>query len=347
MKVAVLDDYQGVVRTLACWGRLAGHDVTVHETAAPDLDALVARLADAQALLLIRERTAITRQLLERTPKLRLISLVGPVPHIDLEACADLGVTVCSSMVPARPSYSTAELTWGLVLAAWRRIPQEMAHLQAGGWQSPQAVGHILRGKTLGIYGYGRIGSVVAGYGAAFGMKVAVWGRSASLSRSAADGFHPAASSQEFFASCDVLSLHLPLDDTTRGIVRADQLSLMKPTALLVNTSRAGLIEAGALAAALSAGRPGLAAVDVFDEEPVFGAHDRLLHLPNVVATPHLGYVVREGLEPMLETMFEQVLAFERGEPINIVQAPGGPDGSGDKRGRGVRSSSGQGGGSA
>ncbi len=322
MKVTVLDDYQGVVRTLACFAKLAGHVVTIHQAPAPDLESLVARLADAQALLLIRERTAITRQLLERLPNLRLISLTGPVPHVDLAACADHGVTVCSRVVPARPSYATAELTWGLVLAAWRRIPQEMAHLQAGGWQSPQAVGTTLRGKTLGIYGYGRIGSLVAGYGRAFGMKVVAWGRAGSRERALADGFEVAATEEEFFSSCDVLSLHMPLNDATRGIVRADQLALMKPSALLVNTSRAGLIQLGALAAAVSAGRPGLTAVDVFDEEPLFGSGDQLLHLPNVVATPHLGYVVREGLEGMLDTMIEQMLAFERGAPINVLQRP-------------------------
>ena len=174
MKVTVLDDYQGVVRTLACFGKLAGHDVTIHEAPAGDIDSLVSRLADTEALLLIRERTAITRRVLERLPRLRLISLTGPVPHVDLKACAELGITVCSRVVPGRPSYATAELTWGLVLAAWRRIPQEMAHLKGGGWQSPHAVGATLRGKTLGGYGYGRIGALVAGYGSAFGMKAVV-----------------------------------------------------------------------------------------------------------------------------------------------------------------------------
>lgn len=322
MKVTVLDDYQGVVRTLACFGKLSGHEVTVHDKPAPDPDSLVARLADTEALLLIRERTAITREVVERLPRLRLISLTGPVPHVDLAACAQRGITVCARVVPARPSYATAELTWGLVLAAWRRIPQEMAHLRAGGWQSPQAVGTTLRGKTLGIYGYGRIGALVAGYGRAFGMNVAVWGRSGSLARAAADGLQAAASAEVLFASCDVLSLHLPLNHATRGIVRSEHLSLMKPTSLLVNTSRAGLIERGALAAALSAGRPGRGAVDVFEDEPVFGARDPLLLLPNVVATPHLGYVVREGLEVMLDTMIDQVLAFEDGKPINVVQVP-------------------------
>lgn len=329
MKVTVLDDYQDVVRTLACFGKLSGHDVTIHVTPARDFDALVSRLADTEALLLIRERTAIMRQLLERLPKLRLISLTGPVPHVDLTACAEFGITVCSRVVPARPSYATAELTWGLVLAAWRRIPQEMAHLQAGGWQSPQAVGTTLRGKTLGIYGYGRIGALVAAYGRAFGMRVVVWGRAGSLARAAADGLEAAASPEEFFGSCDVLSLHLALNGATRGIVGPQQLALMKQEALLVNTSRAGLIEQGALAAALAAGRPAKAAVDVFEDEPVVGAHDPLLHLPNVVATPHLGYVVRDGLEAMLDTMIAQVLAFEGDAPVNVIQPPQGDDGKG------------------
>ena len=322
MKVTVLDDYQAVVRTLVCFGKMAGHDVSIHEAPAPDIDSLVSRLADTEALLLIRERTRITREILERLPRLRLISLTGPVPHVDLVACAELGITVCSRVVPPLPSYATAELTWGLVLAAWRRIPQEMAHLQGGGWQSRQALGATLRGKTLGIYGYGRIGAVVAAYGRAFGMSVTVWGRPGSLARAAADGFEAAANAHDFFACCDVLSLHLSLNEATRGIVRLEHLALMKPTALLVNTSRAGLIQHGALATTLAAGRPGLAAVDVFEDEPIFGARDPLLHLPNVVATPHLGYVVRDGLEKMLETMFEQVLAFERGEPTNVVETP-------------------------
>lgn len=320
MNVTVLDDYQGLVRTLDCFKKMAGRKVTIFSEPAPDADSLVERLRDTEALLLIRERTPVTREIVERLPRLRLISSTGPVPHIDLQACIERAVTVCSRVVPARPSYATAELTWGLVLAAWRRIPQEMAFLKAGGWQSRDAVGTTLRGRTLGIYGYGRIGALVAGYGRAFGMRVLVWGRAGpSLSRAQAEGFDIAAGEDEFFSACDVLSLHLALSDATRGIVRREHLAAMKPTALIVNTSRAGLIQQGALEQALRAGRPGLAAVDVFEHEPLLRARDPVLDFPNVVATPHLGYVVRDGLESMLDAMFEQVLAFEQGAPINVV----------------------------
>ena len=245
MNVTLLDDYQDVVRTLDCFAALAAHTVTVFNDPAPDTEVLVQRLQDAEVLLLFRERTALPRAVLLRLPRLRFISLVGPVPHVDLQACTELGITVSSRMVTARPSYATAELTWGLVLAAWRRIPQEMAHLQAGGWQSPHAVGSALRGRTLGIYGYGRIGALVAGYGRAFGMRVIAWGREGSLARAAAEGVEAAASEQALFAESDVLSLHLGLNEATRGVVRREHLAAMKPTALLVNTSRAPLIEEG------------------------------------------------------------------------------------------------------
>jgi len=319
MKIDILDDYQDVVRTFPAYRRIAHHDVTIWNDHPDDIGTLAARLADTEALLLIRERTPITAALLERLPRLRLISQFGSVPHIDLDACTRRGVKVCARTVPGQPSYATAELTWGLILAAMRRIPQEMASLKAGNWQSPAAMGHLLRGRTLGVYGYGRIGAVVAGYGQAFGMKVLVWGRESTLARAAADGHEVAASEEDFFAASDVITLHLPLVPATRGLVSARLLGKMKPDALIVNTSRAGLIEAGALESALRAGRPGLAAIDVFEDEPVRDGGQPLLALPNVVATPHIGYVEHSGLERMFDLMFEQVVCFERGEPINAL----------------------------
>ncbi|MBE0548050.1 MAG: D-2-hydroxyacid dehydrogenase family protein [Rubrivivax sp.] len=321
MNVTILDDYLDIVRTLPCFAGLAGHRVTVHTTPAAGIDELAERLRDTEALLLFRERTRIPGALVARLPRLRLISLVGPVPHVDLAACAEHGVTVCSRVVTERPSYATAELTWGLLLAAWRRIPQEMAYLRAGGWQSPHATGRQLHGRMLGILGFGRIGALVAGCGRAFGMQVRVWGRSGSLERAAAQGFEVAASESELFTGSDVVSVHLALTPQTQGAVRREHLALMRPEALFVNTSRAGLVAPGALLEALQAGRPGAAAVDVFDEEPVLGARDPLLALPNVVATPHLGYVTREGLDAMFATMIDQIGAFERGAPIHVVSA--------------------------
>jgi D-3-phosphoglycerate dehydrogenase len=318
MKVAILDDYQDVARTFAGFQSIAHHDVTVWNDHTDDVDLLASRLADTEALLLIRERTAITASLVARLPRLRLISQFGSVPHIDLEACARHGVRVCSRTVPGQPSYATAELTWGLILAVLRRIPQEMASLKLGEWQSPHAMGQLLRGRRLGVYGYGRIGAVVAGYGRAFGMKVHVWGRESTMARGLADGHETAAGEEAFFADSDVITLHLPLVPATRGIVTARLLGTMKPNAVIVNTSRAGLIEAGALEAALRNGRPGMAAIDVFEDEPVPGSHP-LLSMSNVVATPHIGYVEHSGLERMFELMFEQVLAFERGLPINAL----------------------------
>ena len=318
MKITILDDYQDTIRTLACFGRVAGHHVTIWNDHTTDVDVLAARLKDTEALALLRERTPIRAPLLERLDRLRLISQVSVYPHIDVEACTRRGVIVSSSMGPGRPSYATAELTWGLIIAACRHLPQEMAALRAGTWQA-FPVGTGLRGKTLGIYGYGRIGAVVAGYGKAFGMTVLAWGREASLTRARADGHAVAASKEALLAESDVLSLHLRLVDATRSIVTAADLARMKPTALLVNTSRAGLIAPGALETALRAGRPGRAAVDVYEEEPVLGASHPLLAMDNVVCTPHLGYVERDGLEAMFGTIFDQMLAYANGTPINVV----------------------------
>jgi D-3-phosphoglycerate dehydrogenase / 2-oxoglutarate reductase len=317
MKVVILDDYFDTLRTLPCFAKLAGHDVTVWNDHVQELEPLAERLRGCEALVLIRERTEIRAPLLERLPDLRLISQRSVYPHIDVDACTRLGVVVSSSQHAGTPSYAAAELTWGLVLAAARQIPQQMASLRRGSWQA--GVGSSLRGRTLGIYGYGRIGKVVAGYGRAFGMPVLVWAREESRARARADGLAVAESKAAFFASCDVLSLHMRLVDATRGIVTAADLAAMKPDSLLVNTSRAGLIEPGALAAALAAGPPGLAAVDVYEQEPLRNPDDPLLRLDNVICTPHIGYVTREEFDLQFGEIFDQINAYAAGAPTNVV----------------------------
>jgi D-3-phosphoglycerate dehydrogenase / 2-oxoglutarate reductase len=317
VKISILDDYFDTVRTLECFGKLAGHDVTVWNDHVQDVDLLAQRLADTEALVLIRERTQIRAPLLERLPKLRLISQRSVYPHIDVDACTRLGIIVSSSQHADTPSYATAEFAWALILAAMRAIPQQMAALKAGKWQI--GVGHTLRGKTLGIYGYGRIGAVVAGYGRAFGMNVLVWARDKARATARADGYASADSKEDFFERCDVLSLHMRLVDATRGIVKADDLARMKPSALLVNSSRAGLIEPNALVNALRAGRPGMAAVDVYEKEPLRDVDDPLLNMENVICTPHLGYVTRDEYELQFTDIFDQIVAYAAGAPINIV----------------------------
>jgi D-3-phosphoglycerate dehydrogenase / 2-oxoglutarate reductase len=317
VRVAILDDWFDTIRTLRCFAKLAGHEVTIFTDHVEDTDELARRLEDAQALVLIRERTAIRAALLERLPELRLISQRSVYPHIDVDACTSLGVIVSSDMHAGTPSYATAELAWALVLAAMRQLPAQAASLRSGHWQA--GVGRSLRGKTLGIHGYGRIGSVVAGYGRAFGMEVLAWSRPESLQRARADGVATARHASELYSSCDVVSLHLRLVPATRGIVTRADLALMSPDALLVNTSRAGLIEPGALVDALRAGRPGMAAVDVFDAEPLVDTADPLLNMENVVATPHIGYVTREEWELQFSTIFDQVNAYADGAAINVV----------------------------
>ncbi len=317
MKVAILDDYFDTLRTLPCFAKLAAHDVTIWTDHVQDVDVLADRLKDIEALVLFRERTRIQAPLLERLPKLRLISQRSVYPHIDIEACNRQGVIVSSSQHPGTPSTAAAEFTWALVLAAARQLPQQTAALEAGRWQT--SVGTTLRGKTLGIFGYGRIGSVVAGYGRAFGMSVLVWSSDKSLERARGDGYATAHSKAAFFAACDVLSLHLRLVPATRGIVTSADLGRMKPTAILVNTSRAPLIAPGALAEALRAGRPGAAAVDVFEEEPVTDPRHPLLALENAICTPHIGYVTREEYETQFTDIFDQIVAYAAGTPINVV----------------------------
>jgi D-3-phosphoglycerate dehydrogenase len=317
MKISILDDYHDTLRTLPCFAKLKGHDVTIWNDHVQDTDALAERLRDTEALVLIRERTKIRSALLERLPKLKLISQRSVYPHIDVAACTRLGIILSSSQHPGTPSHATAEMTWALVLAAMRQIPQQMASLKAGRWQ--MGVGSTLRGKTLGIYGYGRIGGVVAGYGRAFGMNVHVWARPATLAKAKADGYATAPSKEAFFADCDVISLHMRLVDATRHIVTAADLARMKPTALLVNTSRAPLIEPGALIGALRKGRPGMAAVDVYEDEPVLDKTHPLLNMPNVICTPHLGYVTREEYEMQFIDIFDQITAYAAGNPINVI----------------------------
>lgn len=296
MQITILDDYHDTIRTLPCFAKLAGHTVTIHTDHLQDTEALAERLRDTEVLVLIRERTKIRTALLERLPKLRLISQRSVYPHIDIETCTRLGIIVSSDLHADTPSVATAELTFGLILAAMRQIPQQMAALQAGKWQI--GVGHTLRNKTLGIHGYGRIGSVVAGYGKAFGMDILVWAREAARARAAADGYAVAASKAEFYARANVISLQ---------------------SALLVNTSRAGLIVPGALVEALRAGRPGMAAIDVYEDEPLRDTNHPLLNMPNVVCTPHIGYVSHEEYELQFTDIFNQILAYAAGTPINVV----------------------------
>ena len=333
MKVAILDDYLDTLRTLRCFAKLAPFEVAVFNDHVEEIDVLAERLKQTEALVLIRERTPIGAALLSRLPRLRLISQRSVYPHIDVDACTRLGVIVSSSQHEDTPSYAAAELTWALVLAAMRRLPQQVEALRAGKWQS--GIGRSLRGQTLGIYGYGRIGGVVAGYGRAFGMNVRVWAREASRMRAQADGYPVSASKQAFFEESDVLSLHLRLAEATRGIVTEADLARMKPTALLVNTSRAGLIEAGALLRALEAGRPGMAALDVYEQEPLRDPGHPFLAMENVVCTPHIGYVTREEYEIQFTEIFDQVRAYAAGAPINVVN----PDARTRARGFGLAQS--------
>ena len=317
MTITILDDYFDTLRTLRCFRKLDGHRVEVWTDHVQDTDALAERLKDTEVLVLIRERTAIRAPLLDRLDKLRLISQRSVYPHIDIEACTRRGVIVSSDQHAGTPSYAAAELTWGLILAAMRQIPQQMRALQAGQWQI--GVGDTLRGRILGIHGYGRIGTTVAGYGKAFGMNVLVWAREPSLARAEADGYDIAPSKRAFYEQCDVVSLHMRLVAETRGIVTAENLSLMKPTALLVNTSRAQLIAPDALVSALRAGRPGMAAVDVYEQEPLRDRNHPLLTMENVVCTPHIGYVTRDEYELQFTDIFDQILAYADGHPINVV----------------------------
>lgn len=326
VNIIILDDYQDAVRKLKCASVLEPLNAKVFTNTVKGIGQLSVRLRDAEVLVLIRERTAFPKQLLEKLPKLRLISQTGRVgPHIDVETCTRLGIAVAEGVgSPVAP----AELTWALIMAAMRRLPQYIGNLKHGAWQQSGlkaasmppnfGLGVVLRGRTFGIWGYGRIGQLVAGYGRAFGMQVIVWGSQAARDRARADGYLVAPSREAFFEVSDVLSLHLRLVDETRGIVKLESLSRMKPTALLVNTSRAELIDEGALVSALNRGRPGMAAVDVFESEPILQGH-LLLRLENAVCTPHIGYVEQDSYEMVFKAAFDNVAAFIAGTPSNIV----------------------------
>lgn len=309
MRIVIPDDYQDCVRTLDCFARLAGHEVRIFNDTVKGTEALAARFADAEAIVLTRERTRIDAALLERLPRLRLISQTGKLAgHVDLDACTAHGVVVTEGRGAGS---STAELTWALTLASRRHLVQEANRLRQGQWQGH--LGRQLGGQRLGVWSYGRIGRQVAAYGRVFGMQVWVWGREASTQAARADGFEVAPSREAFFAESDVISLHVRLNAHTAGIVREQDLDRMKPTALLVNTSRAELIEAGALERALRRGRPGFAAIDVFEEEPVQGATHPLLALPNALCTPHIGYVERDNYERYFGIAFDNIVRFAEG----------------------------------
>ncbi len=326
MNIVILDDYQDAVRKLACASKLDAYTAKVYTNTVKGIGQLSIRLKDADVIVLIRERTQLSRQLIEKLPKLKMIAQTGRVgSHIDIGACTERGVVVAEGVgSPVAP----AELTWALIMASTRRIPQYVAHLKHGAWQQAGlksgsmpanfGLGTVLKGKTLGIWSYGKIGQILAGYGRAFGMRVLIWGRDASRENAIADGFEVANSKAEFFAQSDVLSLHLRLNEDTRGIVTLDDLSRMKPTALLVNTSRAELIQPEALIAGLNRGRPGLAAVDVFESEPILQGH-ALLRLENCICTPHIGYVEQDSYEMYFSAAFDNVINFIKGAPTNIV----------------------------
>jgi len=316
MKIAVIDDYQDAFRKLSSYGKLKGHDVIVYNDTEKDPARLAERLKDADVVVLTQQRSPFPRAVIERLPKLKLISQTGRnANHIDIAACTERGIII--SAAGAGLPNPTAELAWGLILSALRHIPYEVQQLKSGKWQS--TVGTGLSGKTLGVYAYGRIGSLVARVGKAFGMRVVCWGREGSTAKARADGYEVAASREAFFSESDVISLHLPLNKETRGIVTAADLARMKPTALIVNTSRAPIVESGALAAALKLGRPGRAAVDVYEEEPVLNANHPLIKMDNALCTPHLGYVEEATYEAYYGTAIDHIVAYAEGKPINVL----------------------------
>lgn len=323
MKIAILDDYQDCVRHLDCFSLLQGHDVKIFTSSARGVGQLAIRLREFDVLVLIRERTTLSRALLEKLPNLKLISQTGKVSgHIDTAAAAARGITICEGVGdPTAP----AELAWALIMAAMRKLPQYLSNLKDGLWQTaslhPQrnTLGRTLKGRTLGIWGYGRIGRRVAAYGKAFGMDVVVWGREASLATAAQDGYRLAASKEALLAESDVLSLHLRLNEQTRGIVSADDLQRMKPDALFVNISRAELLQPDALLSSLQAGRPGHAAVDVYESEPL-PPTSSLLQMENVLASPHLGYVEKDSYELYFRSAFQNIVDFANGTLRNVLQ---------------------------
>ena len=326
MNIVILDDYQDAVRKLHCATKLDAYPAKVYTNTVKGIGQLSVRLKDAEIIILIRERTHLSRQLIEKLPRLKMIAQTGRIgPHVDITACTERGIAISEGMgCPTAP----AELTWALILAAMRRIPHYVSHLKHGAWQQAGlksasmppnfGVGSVLKGKTLGIWSYGKIGELIAGYGRAFGMRVLVWGSDASCHRALAEGYEIAHSKLSFFEQSDILSLHLRLTESTRGSVTLEDLSTMKPSALFVNTSRAELVEADALIAALNRGRPGLAAIDVFESEPILQGH-ALLRLENCICTPHIGYVELNSYEQYFSAAFDNVVNFIEGTPTNIV----------------------------
>lgn len=326
MNIVILDDYQDAVRKLECASRLEPYQAKVYTNTVKGLGQLSVRLKDADIVILNRDRTQLTRSLIDKLPKLKLIVQTGRIgPHVDVAACTERGIAVADGV---GSPFATAELTWALVMAATRRLPQYIGNLKHGVWQQSGlktssmpanfGLGTLLRGKTLGIWGYGKIGQLVAQYGKAFGMSVVIWGRPPSRERAILDGYDTAIGREEFFEQCDVITLHLRLNDETQGIVRAEDLARMKPTSLLVNTSRAELIEPDALISSLNRGRPGMAAVDVFETEPILQGH-ALLRLENCICTPHIGYVEQDSYERYFGAAFDNVINFIKGTPTNIV----------------------------
>lgn len=317
MKVHILDDWFDTLRGLPCFAKLSGHDVKIWTDHVADTDQLAARLQEAEALVLFRERTKITRALIEKLPNLKLISQRSVYPHVDVQACSDHGVLLCSNMHGGAPSYAAAELTWALIMAGMRDLPAQMASVKAGHWQA--GVGKTLRGRQLGLYGYGRIARAVAGYAEAFGMTVVWWSSDAGRVRAQAEGVQVAANRAAFFANSDVVSVHVRLKPDTRSIITAEDFAQMQPGALFVNTSRAGLIAPGALLAALNAVRPGKAAIDVFDTEPLTDPTDPLLSHPNLIATPHIGFVTEDEFDLQFTDIFDQVNAYAEGAPLHMI----------------------------
>jgi D-3-phosphoglycerate dehydrogenase len=316
MKIAVLDDYQDVFRTLKCFPRLKSHEVVTYRDSVKEPARLAERLSGADAVILLQQRTPFPRAAVEKVTTLKLISQTGRnVNHIDVAACTEKGIVVCGSGA-GLPNH-TAELTWGLIFASLRHIPEEVQRFKAGQWQT--TLGTTVVGKTLGVYAYGRIGSIVAQVGRAFGMKVVCWGREGSTAKARTDGFEVATGREVFFEGADIVTLHLPLNKETRGIVKHADLARMKPAALVVNTSRAPIIEEGALVRALKEGRPGSGAVDVYEDEPVLNANHPLLKLDNALCTPHIGYVDRDTYEKYYGAAIDAIVAFAEGKPVNVL----------------------------
>ena len=317
MKVHILDDWFDTLKSLPCFAKLTDHDVRVWTDHLEDVDLLAERLKEAEALVLFRERTKVTRALIERLPNLKLVSQRSVYPHIDVDALIDHGVLLSSKMPAAEPNYSAAELTFALILSAMRQLPQQMASLKAGGWQ--MGVGKSVRHRTLGLYGYGRIGKAVATYAQAFGMNVIWWSSEEGRQRAIRDGMIVAQSREAFFEQSDIVSVHLRLKPETTGIITHQDLAQMQPQSLFVNTSRAGLIETGALLSALNQGRPGMAAVDVFETEPLTDTSNALLAHPNLIATPHIGFVTEDEYNLQFGDIFDQINAYAKDKPIHMI----------------------------